>query len=120
MRELQDHIRAGIFVPIQRAGIAALSGPQDTVDERRELYQRRRDRVLARLREHAAPCEGTFYVWLRLPPDATAPRLLTQHRVAVAPGEGFGPSGAGWARISLATPDEQLDLGVERLARALS
>jgi len=120
MRELQDHIRAGIFVPVQRAGIVALSGPQDTVDERRELYQRRRDRVLARLREHAAPCEGTFYVWLRLPPDATAPRLLTQHRVAVAPGEGFGPSGAGWARISLATPDEQLDLGVERLARALS
>jgi aminotransferase len=120
MRELQDHIRAGIFVPVQRAGIAALTGPQGTVDERRELYERRRDRVLARLREHAAPCEGTFYVWLRLPGNATASRLLVQHRVAVAPGEGFGPSGAGWARISLATPDEQLDLGVERLARALS
>jgi L-glutamine---4-(methylsulfanyl)-2-oxobutanoate aminotransferase len=120
MRELQDHIRAGIFVPVQRAGIAALTGPQETVEERRVLYQRRRDRVLERLGEHAAPCDGTFYVWLRLPAGATASHLLTQYRAAVAPGEGFGPSGAGWARISLATPDEQLDLGVERLAQAFA
>jgi aspartate/methionine/tyrosine aminotransferase len=37
--------------------------------------------------------------------------------VAVAPGEGFGASGAGWARISLATPDDRLDAGLERLGR---
>jgi bifunctional pyridoxal-dependent enzyme with beta-cystathionase and maltose regulon repressor activities len=37
----------------------------------------------------------------------------------VAPGEGFGPRGAGWARISLATPDERLDLGLARLRDAL-
>jgi bifunctional pyridoxal-dependent enzyme with beta-cystathionase and maltose regulon repressor activities len=37
----------------------------------------------------------------------------------LAPGEGFGPSGAGWARLSLATPDELIDLGLERLLRAL-
>ena len=40
--------------------------------------------------------------------------------MALAPGEGFGPSGAGWARISLATPDEPLDLGLERLAVAFA
>jgi aminotransferase len=76
--------------------------------------------VLELVGEHAAPCGGTFYVWLRLPDGVDAERLLTEHRVAVAPGEGFGPSGAGWARISLATPDEQLDSGVERLAQAFS
>jgi aminotransferase len=119
MRLLQDHVRAGIFAPIQRAAIAALAGPQDTVEERRALYQRRRDEVLARLGPLAAPCEGTFYVWLRLPEDVTPETLLTDARVAVAPGEGFGPSGAGWARISLATPDDQLELGVERLRRIL-
>jgi aspartate/methionine/tyrosine aminotransferase len=43
--------------------------------------------------------------------------LLTEQRVAVAPGEGFGPSGEGWARISLAVDDESLELGLERLAR---
>ena len=63
--------------------------------------------------------EGTFYVWLRLPEGLTAERLLVEHRVALAPGEGFGPSGAGWARISLAVTDETLDAGIERLAPAL-
>ena len=118
MRVLQDHVRAGIFAPIQRAGIAALAGRQDTVEERRALYERRRDHVLSVLGERAAPCEGTFFVWFRLPEGATAEALLTEARVGVAPGEGFGPSGVGWARISLATPDEQLELGVERLRRA--
>ena len=117
---LQDHVRAGIFVPVQRAGIAALTGPQATVADRRDLYQQRRDRVLAAIGTHAAPCEGTFYVWLRLPEGVTPERLLDEHRLAVAPGEGFGPSGVGWARISLATPDDQLDLGLERLLAAFS
>ena len=72
-----------------------------------------------RVGDLAAPCEGTFYVWLRLPEHLTPERLLDEHRLVVAPGEGFGPSGEGWARISLATPDELIDLGLERLTRAL-
>jgi aminotransferase len=116
---LQDHARAGIFTPVQRAGIAALTGPQDTVAERVAVYERRRDRVVAALGDSCAPCEGTFYVWLRLPDDMTPERLLAEHRLAVAPGEGFGPSGVGWARISLATPDDLIDLGLERLLSAL-
>ena len=119
MTTLQDHVRAGIFIPIQQAGIAALAGPQETVAERAQLYERRRDRVLATLGDLAAPCEGTFYVWIRLPEGLTPPRLLEEHRLVVAPGEGFGPAGAGWARLSLATPDEVIDLGLERLAAAL-
>ena len=75
--------------------------------------------MLAAVGDLAAPCEGTFYVWLRLPEGLTPERLLDEHRLVVAPGEGFGPSGAGWARISLATPDEVLDLGLERLTAAL-
>jgi len=46
--------------------------------------------------------------------------LLAEHRVAVAPGEGFGPSGAGWARLSLAVSDEAIALGAKRLAAAFS
>ena len=120
---LQDHARAGIFVPVQEAGIAALSGPQESVAERRDAYERRRDRVLEALagtRVRAPVCEGTFYVWIELPEEVTLERLLEEHRVAVAPGEGFGPSGEGWARLSLAVTDEQLERGLERLVRALS
>ncbi len=68
----------------------------------------------------APVCEGTFYVWIKLPEGVTAETLLEQYRVVVAPGEGFGPSGTGWARISLAVGDEQIELGAERLGRAFA
>jgi aspartate/methionine/tyrosine aminotransferase len=114
---LNDHCRVGIFRPIQEAGIAALTGPQESVAERAATYQRRRDRALEVV---DAVSEGTFYVWFRLPEGLTWEQLLTEHRLALADGEGFGPSGAGWARISLAVSDETLEVGLERLASALS
>jgi len=119
MTTLQDHVRAGIFTPVQRAAIAALTGPQESVAALVRLYETRRERVLAVVGDLAAPCEGTFYVWVRLPGGVTPELLLEEHRLVVAPGEGFGPSGEGWARLSLATADDVLDLGLERLAAAL-
>jgi aspartate/methionine/tyrosine aminotransferase len=119
---LQDHARVGIFVPVQEAGIAALEGPQESVAERVATYERRRDRVreaLAGTRIEPPECEGSFYVWFELPDGVTPETLLGEHRVAVAPGEGFGSRGAGWARLSLAVTDEQLELGVGRLRQAL-
>jgi aspartate/methionine/tyrosine aminotransferase len=113
-----DHSRVGILAALQRAAIAALEGPQASVEERRATYERRRNRLAAALAEPPV-CEGSFYVWLRLPPRLTPERLLTEHRVALAPGEGFGPSGAGWARLSLAVSDEVFDEGFERLAPVL-
>jgi aminotransferase len=110
---LQAHLRAGIFAPLQEAAIAALLGPQDTVEERRALYEARRDRVVEAL--PGARSEGTFFAWLRLPDGVTAERILEESRVAVAPGEGFGARGAGHARISLAVSDDLLDEGLERL-----
>jgi aminotransferase len=115
---LSNHARAGIFAPLQEAAIAALTGPQESVDERRDRYQTRRDRVFEALPLEAVS-EGTFYVWLTLPPDATVERLLTEARVALAPGEGFGSRGAAKARLSLAVDDQTLDDGLQRLASAL-
>ncbi len=114
---LNDHCRVGIFRPIEEACIAALTGPQESVAERRDVYQRRRDRMA----EVIGPitCEGTFFVWVELPEGVTFESLLTEQRVAVAPGEGFGPSGAGWIRLSLAISDETLERGLERLAGVL-
>src|SRR3954466_10825626 len=117
---VQDHAFAGIFRPVQEAGVAALTGPQDSVEERRATYERRRDRVLAALAGVDARSEGTFFVWFRLPDGVTLDRVLADHRVALAPGEGFGPRGAGWARLSLAVSDETLELGLERLRPLLS
>ena len=120
IENVQDHAFAGIFRPVQEAGIAALTGPQDSVEERRATYERRRDRALAALNGLEARSEGTFFVWFRLPDGIAVERILIEGRVALAPGEGFGARGAGWARLSLAVTDEILDTGLERLARALS
>jgi aminotransferase len=114
-----DHTRTGMFVPLQAATIAALAGPQDSVVERVAAYERRRNLIASVLPEPPV-CEGTFFVWVRLPEGLTAERLLAEERVVVAPGEGFGPSGAGWARLSLAVSDEAVERGAERLARAFS
>ena len=113
---LADHVRAGIFVPLQRAAIAALQGPQGTVEARRHAYETRRDRVLQAV---DGRCDGTFFVWLRLPDGVTVERLLDEHRIALAPGEGFGARGGGYARLSLAVSDATLARGLERLRRAL-
>jgi aminotransferase len=119
IEDLQNHQFAGVFMPLQRAGIAALTGPQESVEARRATYERRRNRALAALQGIEAHSEGTFFVWFRLPDGVTPQRLLEEDRVAVAPGEGFGALGAGWARLSLATPDDRLDLGLERLGAAI-
>jgi aminotransferase len=116
---LNDHSRVGIFAPVQAAAVAALEGPQESVAERVEAYRRRRDVMAAALPEPPI-CEGTFFMWTRLPEGLTAERLLAEERVAVAPGEGFGPSGAGWARLSLAVTDEAIETGAERLHRAFA
>ena len=117
---LQDHTFAGFFRPIQEAGIAALTGPQDSVEARRAAYERRRDRVLSALGALEAQSEGTFFVWFRLSDATTVERLLVEHRVALAPGEGFGARGAGWARLSLAVTDEVLGVGLDRLQAAFA
>ncbi|MFN2627322.1 MAG: aminotransferase class I/II-fold pyridoxal phosphate-dependent enzyme [Gaiellaceae bacterium] len=116
---LQEHAFAGIFLPMQEAGIAALTGPQESVENRRAAYERRRDQALRALGGLDARSQGTFFVWFRLPVGLTAAGLLKEHRLAVAPGEGFGPNGAGWARLSLAVPDETLELGLQRLRAAI-
>jgi L-glutamine---4-(methylsulfanyl)-2-oxobutanoate aminotransferase len=120
---LQDHARAGIFAAVQEAGITALTGPQDSVLERVARYEARRDRVVEALRSTRVPppvSEGSFYAWLELPDGVTVERLLDEARVALAPGEGFSATGAGWARLSFAVSDEQLERGLERLVPPLS
>lgn len=110
---ISDHVRVGIFVGLQEAAVAALTGSQESVEERRALYEARRDRVVAALPE--ARSEGTFFVWLPLAAGLTVERILAEARVALAPGEGFGACGAGHARISLAVSDDTLEEGLDRL-----
>jgi L-glutamine---4-(methylsulfanyl)-2-oxobutanoate aminotransferase len=122
IQTLMDHTAAGVFTALQRGLAAALRSDQADVAERREVYRRRRDLLVGTLRAAGAEIdlpEGSFYAWWRLPTGLTPQRLIGDARVGVAPGEGFGARGAGWARLSLATPDADVKEAAERLAAVI-
>jgi aspartate aminotransferase len=112
----------------QRAALAALQGPQEVVAQMRDCYRERRDLVRDPLSQAgilAREPSGAFYAMLdvsALNQDtyAAARELLLQHRVAVAPGETFGPAGRGLVRISLASSTSDLVHGVDRIVRAIN
>jgi LL-diaminopimelate aminotransferase len=122
---LKTNIDSGLFDAIQLAGVAALSPDADAeVASMNEMYVRRRDLVceaLAKAGVHVTPPKGTIYVWAPIPegfPDSAAycEYVLDQAGVVISPGSAYGPSGEGWFRISLTTPDDRLAEAVERLA----
>lgn len=118
LQELVDHTTAGVFAGVQIGLEAALRDAPGDPAARAAVYAERRARLMAAGLPGLVAPQGTFYAWWRLPDGLTAERLLAEHRVAVAPGEGFGARGAGWARLSLALPDEELDEGLRRLRAA--
>ena len=130
---LQSHLSSNVSNISQRAGIAALTGPQDAATAMRDAFDRRRKVIVAELNKIpgiVAPTpQGAFYVY----PDVTgllgrtwggvtpttslelADLILDQAEVAVVPGEAFGPS--GYLRFSYALGDDALLEGVQRLQR---
>jgi aminotransferase len=123
LQTLLDHATAGVWTGIQRGLIAALRSDQSDVAERRAIYERRRDLLTGALTAAGAPtapARGSFFLWWKLPDGLTPQRLIDEHRIGVAPGEGFGATGAGWARLSLALPDGALAEAAARLSGALS
>jgi LL-diaminopimelate aminotransferase len=122
---LKTNIDSGLFDAVQLAGVAALSPDCDgEVASMNELYRRRRDLVcdaLAHAGVHVTPPKGTIYVWAPIPAGfadsaAYCEHVLERAGVVVSPGGAYGPSGEGWFRISLTTPDERLAEAVRRLA----
>lgn len=122
---LKTNVDSGVFVAVQRAGVAALTGPQAPVAERLAVYQRRRDRVVEALTalgwDPPRP-RATFYVWLRAPGGASgaafAADVLERTGVVLTPGRGYGEEGEGYVRLSLTTPDDRLEEALDRLRRA--
>jgi LL-diaminopimelate aminotransferase len=122
---LKTNIDSGLFEAVQLAGIAALSPDADAeLASMNELYKIRRDLVCDALREagvHVKAPKGTIYVWAPVPDGfetsvAYCEHVLEQAAVVISPGSAYGPSGEGWFRISLTTPDDQLREAVRRIA----
>jgi LL-diaminopimelate aminotransferase len=123
---LKTNVDSGLFEGVQLAGVAALEGPQEPVAEMNAVYARRRDLVVDALREIGVavePPKGTIYVWAPVPDGHTstsfAELVLEDAAVVISPGSMYGPSGEGFFRISLTTPDERIAEAVERMREHL-
>jgi alanine-synthesizing transaminase len=101
----------GTFAPIQVASIVALEGPQDCVEEIRLKYQKRRDVMVKGLHEMGwmvTNPKASMYIWARIPEQYSglgslefAKKILSEAKVAVSPGIGFGDYGDDHVRIAL-------------------
>ena len=122
---IKTNIDSGIFRAIQRAGVAAMTGPQDAVAERVRIYQARRDRVTKALRSigwQVPDIKATIYVWLPVPAGMTSAQftatVLEKTGVLVTPGTGYGAYGEGYVRLSLTIADSRLDEALGRMVDA--
>jgi LL-diaminopimelate aminotransferase len=124
---LKTNVDSGLFEAVQLAGAAALDGPRTPIEEMNAVYERRRDLVVGTLRDigvDVSPPRGTIYVWAPVPEGHTstsfAEQVLEQAAVVISPGSMYGPSGEGFFRISLTTPDDRLAEALERMREHLA
>lgn len=124
LMKVKSNIDSGIPQAIQYAAIEALLGDQSCIAEHNAIYQRRRDLVvktLTRIGLRTKPPMASLYVWARIPEGYTSldfcTRLLDETSVVVTPGSGYGKYGEGYIRVSLTTPDDQLEEGLARLEK---
>lgn len=128
LSRLKSYFDYGIFQPIQIAAIHALNGPQGCVEEIRQRYLLRRDVLLDGLERvgwHIPRPKGTMFVWAPLPEPLRdmgsldfAKFLLTEAKVSVSPGIGFGPYGDDFVRFALIENEHRTRQAIRGIRRA--
>ncbi|MEE0955104.1 MAG: aminotransferase class I/II-fold pyridoxal phosphate-dependent enzyme [Eubacterium sp.] len=115
-RKLHTQVDFGMFLPVQEAAIAALTGPLDSVKEQCGKYQERRDALCGGLRSigwDAQDSHGSMFVWSPIPPKYKSSMdfcmdLIEKAGVICTPGISFGPLGEGYVRFALVLPPEKI------------
>jgi LL-diaminopimelate aminotransferase len=123
LKIMKSNLDSGIPQAIQLAAIEALNGPQDTIKEHNDIYQRRRDLIVETLNKmglKAIPPKASLYIWAKVPNGYTSEEftndLLDKVGVVVTPGTGYGRNGEGYVRLSLTVPDVFIIKGLSRMA----
>ena len=129
MTRVKSYLDYGAFTPIQAAACAALNGPQDIVEQNRQLYHKRRDILVdafGRAGWDIPPPRASMFAWAPLPPALAhlgslefSKQLLTQANVAVAPGVGYGEDGEGYVRIAMVENEHRLRQAARNVKRYL-
>ncbi len=116
-KKIRSQIDFGMFLPIQKAAIAALSGSLDFVQAQNAAYEARRDALCGGLRRigwNVPDSKGSMFVWAPIPEGyessmAFCLALVEACGVLCTPGSSFGPGGEGYVRFALTLPPEQIE-----------
>ncbi|MEH3107993.1 MAG: LL-diaminopimelate aminotransferase [Sphingomonas fennica] len=129
LTRVKSYLDYGAFTPIQAAAVAAINGPQDIVEQNRQLYRRRRDVLIdsfARAGWEIPSPRASMFAWAPLPPALAhlgslefSKQLLTHANVAVAPGVGYGEEGEGFVRIAMVENEHRIRQAARNVKRYL-
>lgn len=116
LRILKSHFDYGMFIPFQKAAMAAMTGPQDCVAETVHTYQRRRDLIVegfSSIGWTMSKPPATMFIWAPLPAQYGSSveftmELLERTGVIVVPGSSFGPMGEGYVRLAMVQPEDRI------------
>jgi alanine-synthesizing transaminase len=130
LTRLKSYFDYGMFAPVQVAAIAALNGPQECVAEIIETYRSRRDTLVNGLNRAGWPVatpRATMFVWAPIPEPFRAMGslefakfLLSEAKVAVSPGVGFGADGDGHVRFALIENEHRTRQAIRGIRQAVS
>lgn len=119
---VKNNCDSGVFKAIQQAAIAALSQSDALLKDLNAIYARRRDIMVAGLRDMGWPLPdnvATFYLWVPAPAgysDADfAALMLEKCDIVITPGSGYGETGKGYFRIALTQSDARIEEAVRRM-----
>ncbi len=123
-RKLREQIDFGMFLPIQKAAVAALTGPTQRVKEQCGEYEERRNALCGGLRSigwDVPDSHGSMFVWAKIPEGhgssmAFCKELMEKSGVICTPGASFGPMGEGYVRFALVLPPAKIQEAVKAIA----
>ena len=130
LSRIKSYFDYGLFTPIQVAAIKALDEGDEYVNAIKETYESRRDTLVKGLNNSGWSTEtpkATMFVWSKIPDSMInlgslefSKRLLTEAKVAVSPGVGFGDYGEGYVRFSLIENEHRIKQAVRNIKRFIS
>lgn len=120
---IKSHIDYGIFIPIQKAAIAAITGPDECIKETVRTYQRRRDVMVEGFTNIGWPMkkpEATMFVWSKIPEGfdnsvSFAFEMIKETGVFTVPGSSFGDMGEGYVRLALVDTEEKILRAIKKV-----
>ena len=126
---VKSYLDYGAYTPIQVAAAAALDGPQDCVDEFRQIYRSRRDVLVESFTRAGWPIpspKASMFAWAPIPEPLKemgslefSLQLINEAHVAVAPGAGFGEQGDGHVRIALVENEQRIRQAARNIRKFL-